>query len=143
MLFQLQEILICHVMWATRQFFRILQSSPFFFAEACVIALLQGAPVIWSQASALGRSYMMLGAIPAAINERYANVDEFIELQVQRAPDAGIEAEKILEHLRTVRQRFLRGAGLAVHRAIVNLFAFRIGVFRFNQCDAWSLCQFR
>src|SRR5437667_4534105 len=119
MIFQLQEILICHVMWATRQFLRRLQSSPFFFAEACVIALLQVAPVVWGQASALGRSYMMLGAIPAAINERYANVDEFIELPVQRAPDAGIEAEKILEHLRTVLQLFLRVAGLAAERAIV------------------------
>src|SRR5437899_233772 len=130
MLFQLQEILICHVMWATRQFFRILQSSPFFFAEACVIALLQGAPVIWSQASALGRSYMMLGAIPAAINERYANVDEFIELPVQRAPDAGIEAEKILEHFRAMRQRLLRVAALAAQRAIENLFDYRIRPFR-------------
>src|SRR5207245_4446089 len=111
MLFQLQEILICHVMWATRQFFRILQSSPFFFAEACVIALLQGAPVIWSQASALGRSYMMLGAIPAAVDQRNAEIDKFIQLAVERAPHAGIKAEKILEHFRAVRQRFLRIAG--------------------------------
>src|SRR5438045_8760603 len=104
MLFQLQEILICHIVRAASEFFRVRQGSPLFFAEACVIALLQVAPVVWGQASAIGRSYMMLGAIPAAINERYANVDEFIELPVQRAPDAGIEAEKILEHLRTVRQ---------------------------------------
>src|SRR5213594_3117236 len=92
MLFQLQEILICHIVRAASEFFRVRQGSPLFFAEACVIALLQGAPVIWSQASALGRSYMMLGAIPAAINERYANVDEFIELPVQRAPDDGARA---------------------------------------------------
>ena len=63
MLFQLQEILICHIVRAASEFFRVRQGSPLFFAEACVIALLQGAPVIWSQASALGRSYMMLGAI--------------------------------------------------------------------------------
>src|SRR5947209_17917582 len=124
MLFQLQEILICHVMWATRQFLRRLQSSPFFFAEACVIAMLQVAPVVWGQASALGRSYMMLGAIPAAINERYANVDEFIELPVQRAPDAGIEAEKILEHFWTVRLRFMSIDGLAVTRTISKPFYF-------------------
>src|SRR5207245_1199454 len=133
MLFQLQEILICHVMWATRQVLRRLQSSPFFFAEACVIAMLHVAPVVWGQASALGRSYMMLGAIPAAINERYANVDEFIELPVQRAPDAGIEAEKILEHLRTVRLRFLRVAGFSAVRGIRHLFDLRIGVCGFSQ----------
>src|SRR5439155_23148528 len=128
MLFQLQEILICHIVRAASEFFRVRQGSPLFFAEACVIALLQGAPVIWGQASAIGRSYMMLGAIMAAVDQRNAGIDKFIQLAVERAPHAGIKAEKILEHFRSVRQRFVGIAGLAVLGSFVILFVYLIGV---------------
>src|SRR5438445_8183288 len=132
MLFQLQEILICHIVRAASEFFRVRQGSPLFFAEACVIALLQVAPVVWGQASAIGRSYMMLGAIMAAVDQRNAEIDKFIQLAVERAPHAGIKAEKLLEHFRAVRQLFLRIAALAAPRAIVNLFDFRIGLSSLN-----------
>ena len=67
---------------------------------------------------------MVLSAIMAAIDQRDAKINKFIQLAIKRAAHAGVEAEKIFEHLRTVRQRFLRIAGFAAERAIVNLFDF-------------------
>jgi hypothetical protein len=135
-LFQLQETLICHMVRAASEFFRVRQRSPLFVTESCVIAVLEAAPVIPQSRQRAWMKLQMLGAIMAAIDDRHANVDEFMQLAVERPPHAGIETEKILEHLRTVRQRFLRIAWLAAEHAIVNQFDLGIGLFRFNQCDA-------
>ncbi len=72
----------------------------------------------------------------ASIDQRDADVDQFIELAVEGASHAGVEVEKILKHLRAMGQRFLHVAGLAAKSFLVNLPHFRIRFFRADQADA-------
>src|SRR5260370_21345562 len=75
----------------------------------------------------------MLRAIVASIDQGDAEVDQFIELAVERASHAGVEAYKILKHLRAVGESFLKVAGLAAQRLLVDFLHFRICIFRANE----------
>src|SRR5260370_14207207 len=77
----------------------------------------------------------MLRAIVASIDQGDAEVDQFIELAVERASHAGVEAYKILKHLRAVGESFLDVAGLAAQRLLVDFLHFRICIFRANKGD--------
>src|ERR1700722_13222202 len=78
----------------------------------------------------------MLGAVIAAVDQRHAEVDEFVELAVERSAYAGVEGKKVLQHLRTVGQGFVDIAGFAAESFFVNLVDFGRGGFRGNQGDA-------
>ena len=78
----------------------------------------------------------MLRAVMASVDEGNANVDELIKFAVERTPYAGIEAQKSLQHFRTVRQRFLRIAGLAAKCFFVDLLHFRTGRVHLDKIDA-------
>ena len=72
----------------------------------------------------------------ASVDQGDAEINQFIELAVERAADAGIEAEKILKHLRAVRQSLLHIAGLAAKSFFVDLLDFRACRFGADQGDA-------
>src|SRR5580698_962202 len=78
----------------------------------------------------------MLDAVVASVDQRHAKVDEFIELAIEGTSDAGVETKKILKHLGAVGQGFLRVAGLAAKRFLVDLFHFVTGGFGADQTDA-------
>src|SRR5580693_10648549 len=78
----------------------------------------------------------MLGAVIAAVDQRHAEVDEFVELAVKRSAYAGVEGKKVLQHLRTVGQGFVDIARFAAESFFVNLVDFGRGGFRGNQGDA-------
>ena len=75
----------------------------------------------------------MLQAIAALIDQRDANIDEFVELAVERTADRGIEAQEVLERLRPVRHGLLHIAGLAAKLLLVDLLDLGRSVFWFDQ----------
>src|SRR6266576_969064 len=78
----------------------------------------------------------MLQAVVALVDHRGTNVDEFVELAVERAADAGVEAQEVLEHVRAMRQRFLNIAGFAFELLLVDFFYFERSLLGFDKCDA-------
>src|SRR6476646_4257306 len=78
----------------------------------------------------------MLSAVMASVNYRDSQVNEFVEFAIERASHTRVEAQKILQHLRTMRQSLLRIARLTPKRLLINLEHLRRGVFRVDQANA-------
>jgi len=133
--FQAGEVNIAHTVRGAGELFSVGQCRLFFFSEARIVALLECGPIVRRQAHTLRRSQMMLQAVMALVDQRHANVNQLIEFAVKRASHAGVEAQKILEHLGAVRQRLLDISRLAAEFLFVDLFDFGRGSFVFDQCD--------
>jgi hypothetical protein len=120
---------------AFREFLRVLERGLLLFAEAAVVAGFKGFPIFRGEDS-LRRSEMVLGSIVAVIQERDAQVGSLVELAVESAPHASVEAEKIFQRFRAVRHGFLHIAGLAVQNFVVDFFHFGWSVLGFNVADS-------
>jgi hypothetical protein len=114
MFFQRGEVGVIHVMRRLGQFFHIAQGDLFLLSETSAVAFLQRLPVLGRQAGSLRRSEMVLGSIVALVKERNAQIDHLVQLAIERAADAGVEGQEVLQHIGTVRQRLLHVAGLAL-----------------------------
>src|SRR6267378_675728 len=79
---------------------------------------------------------MVLQAVMALVDHRSPDVDEFVELAVERAADTGVETEKVLQHVGTVRERFLHVARLALQFLVVDFFDFGRSLVGLDECDA-------
>ena len=114
----------------TRQFFDIGQRGALFFGKSRGVSSLERRPVLSLQPHPLGRGDVVLRAVMASVNQRDAQINQFIELAVQRAPNACIKRQEILQHLRTMRQRLLRIAWFAAKSLLVDFL--HLGIRRFQ-----------
>src|SRR5215471_19972119 len=120
-LLQRDKIRIAYVMGGARQLFNIDQSAAFFFAKSRIIPVPQGGPVFRLKTDTLGKRHVVLAAIVAPVNHRNPEVDEFVQLAIERAPHAPVKAQKILQHLRAVSECLLRISRLPPERLLVDL----------------------
>src|SRR5258708_32595658 len=120
MLLQIGEIGVTDAVRGLGHLLDVTQGNLFFLAETGEAAILQGLPVVGSETGSLRRSEMMLGAVAALVEERDAQVNQFVEFAVERATDAGIKRQEGLKHVRTVGQRLLDIARLAFENLLVN-----------------------
>jgi len=79
---------------------------------------------------------MVLKAVAAPVDHGDADVDEFVQSAFERAPNAGVKAEEILEHVRAMRQRFLHIARFALELLLVDLLYFGRSLIGFDKRDS-------
>src|SRR5689334_10687932 len=108
-------------MRSARQLFNVDQSAAFFLAKSRIIPISQGGPVFRLKADTLGRRHVVLAAIVAPVNHRNPEVDEFVQLAIERAPHAPIKAQKVLQYLRAVSECLLSISRLPPERLLVDL----------------------
>ena len=142
LLFQRGDVRIADLVWTFREFLRVLKRSFFLFAEAAVVAGLQGFPIFRSKYS-LRRSEMVLGSIMAVVQQGDPQVGSLIQLAVERTAHAGVEAGKTLQGFRTVRHCFVHVSGFPVQDFLVYFFYFRRGVPGFNVAYSWHESSLR
>ncbi len=78
----------------------------------------------------------MLQAVVALVDQRGTDVDQFVELALERAAYAGVEAQEVVEHVRAMRQCLLRIAGFAFELLLVDFLDFGRSLLGFDECDA-------
>ena len=93
---QRREIGVGNVVRRAREFLDVREGGAFFFAVTRIIPGFEGRPVVRRKTDPLRRRQVVLSAVVASIDERDANVDEFVELAIQGTPDAGVEGKKFL-----------------------------------------------
>jgi hypothetical protein len=78
LLAQESEIAVSDFVRGARQLFDLAESGPFFFAVARIIPRLQRRPILRGQPDALRGGHVVLDAVVASIDQRDAQVDQFI-----------------------------------------------------------------
>src|SRR6266481_6369473 len=94
MFFQRDEVGVVDRVRIARELFGVRHGNLFFFREASVVRGLQGFPVIGRNPRALRGSQVMLQAVVALVDQRGTDVDQFVELALERAAYAGVEAQE-------------------------------------------------
>ena len=84
--FQRDEVGVVYFPRSSSEFFDVGEGSAFFFVVAGIISGFERGPVVGGEADALRRGDVMLGAIVASVDQRNADVDEFIEFAVRERP---------------------------------------------------------
>jgi len=79
---------------------------------------------------------MVLQAVAAPVDHGDADINQFIHLALERAAHTGVEAEKVLKHVGTVRQRLLHVARSAFQLLLIDLLYFGCGMFGFDERDS-------
>src|SRR5258708_20418506 len=93
---------------------------------------------VWRRKTgALRRSDVVLRAVAASVDERNAEINQFVQLAVEGASHAGVEAKKVLKHLGTMSQGLMHIARLAAKHLFVNLLHFRIRRLPADQSNAF------
>jgi len=75
-----------------RQFVDVVECCPLFLRVARIVARLERRPIFCGETDSPRRGKMVLGSIVAPVDQRNADIDQFIELAVEGAAHTGIEA---------------------------------------------------
>src|SRR5579863_7467310 len=78
----------------------------------------------------------MLGTVVASVDQGDADVNQFVELAIERAAHACVKRQKVFQHIGTVGERLLRVARFAAKRLFVDLRHFGRSAFRGDQRNA-------
>src|ERR1019366_1803885 len=104
-------------------------------AKSSIVSVLQPLHLVRRKSGAFDALDVVLRTVMASVDQRDSQIHCFVQLAVERTPNAGIELQKLAEHGGTMRQRFLDAAGLAFQLALINFLNFRTGLRRFNQTN--------
>jgi len=87
-----REVGVGDVVRRTRQFVDVVEGCPLFLRVARIASRLERGPIFWGETDSPRRGEMVLSSIVAPVDQRNANIDQFVELTFEGAAHAGVEA---------------------------------------------------